>query len=111
MWRRAPPMYLPQNTGLGIGRLSAPTHRWGVSTMNTTNISLATVLFLCGTAQIHAQVTAVPQRQDQVPIYRVTVIGRSIKAVNFGNRNIPTKMGFRGTVLQPDARGEATVES
>ncbi len=79
--------------------------------MNITKISLATVLFLCGTAQIHAQSVTVPQPQDQVPIYRVTVIGRSITAVNFGNRNIPTKIGFKGTVLQPDARGEANVEN
>jgi hypothetical protein len=46
-----------------------------------------------------------------VPLYRVTVVGRTAKAVNYGHRAEPTKVDMRGTVLMPYARGEAKVES
>jgi len=52
-----------------------------------------------------------PQSVESVPIYRVTVVGRTAKAINYRHRSGPTKLGFQGTVLLPDARGEATVES
>lgn len=45
------------------------------------------------------------------PIYRVTVVQRSLPAVNYGHRTMPTRIDFRGTVLIPDARGGATIES
>jgi flagellar motor protein MotB len=49
--------------------------------------------------------------QDHVPIYKVTVIERTTKAVNYQYRTGPTTIDFRGTVLMPQAKGEATVES
>ncbi len=45
------------------------------------------------------------------PIYRVTVVQRSLPAVNYGHRAAPTRIDFRGTVLAPDARGGAVVEA
>jgi len=45
------------------------------------------------------------------PIYHLTVVGRTIQAVNYGHRSEPTKIDFRGTVLLPDAKGGATVEN
>lgn len=45
------------------------------------------------------------------PIYRVTVVQRTAQAVNYQYRTGPTWIDFRGTVLLPDAKGEATVES
>jgi len=48
---------------------------------------------------------------QSVPIYRVTVIDRTVSAVNYQYRNGPTKIDFRGTVLLPEAKGDATVES
>jgi len=45
------------------------------------------------------------------PLYRVEVISRTTKAINYGHRTLPTKVDFRGTVLLPDARGEARVET
>jgi hypothetical protein len=45
------------------------------------------------------------------PIYRVTVTERTVKAVNYQYRTGPTAIDFRGTVLMPRAKGEATVES
>jgi hypothetical protein len=42
---------------------------------------------------------------------RVDVVGRTTKAINYVQRNGSTTIGFRGTTLQPGARGEAKVES
>ena len=51
-----------------------------------------------------------PQRSG-VPIYNVTVIERSTKAVNYQYRSGPTVVDLRGTVLMSEAKGTATVES
>jgi len=45
------------------------------------------------------------------PIYRVTVTGRTAKAINYKHRSGATKIDFRGTELLAGARGEAKVES
>lgn len=45
------------------------------------------------------------------PIYRVTVVSRTTKAINYGHRADPTKVGLKGTVLMTEAQGEARVES
>jgi outer membrane protein OmpA-like peptidoglycan-associated protein len=46
-----------------------------------------------------------------MPIYRITVVERTTKAINYNHRSGSTKIDFRGTALLPEARGEATVES
>src|ERR1700681_715059 len=46
-----------------------------------------------------------------VPVYRVTVVARTMKAINYHHRSGSTKIGFQGTALMPAARGEAKVES
>jgi len=46
-----------------------------------------------------------------MPIYRVTVVARTMKAINYNHRSGATRIDFRGTALLPDARGEASVES
>jgi hypothetical protein len=46
-----------------------------------------------------------------VPIYRVTVVARTTKAINYNHRSGSTRIGFRGTALMPQAVGEAKVES
>jgi outer membrane protein OmpA-like peptidoglycan-associated protein len=48
---------------------------------------------------------------DPQPIYRVTVVSRSLQAVNYEHRGGPTMIDFQGTVLLPHAKGEAVVES
>jgi outer membrane protein OmpA-like peptidoglycan-associated protein len=45
------------------------------------------------------------------PIFRVTVVSRTIKAVNYHHRTGMTPIDFRGTELMPSARGEAHVSS
>jgi outer membrane protein OmpA-like peptidoglycan-associated protein len=48
---------------------------------------------------------------DPQPIYRVTVISRTLPAVNYEHRGGPTMIDFQGTVLLPKAKGSAVVES
>ena len=50
-------------------------------------------------------------KSESVPLYRVTVVERSVEAVNYQYRSGPTEIDFRGTVLLADAKGRATVES
>ena len=46
---------------------------------------------------------------DQVPLFRITVVGRTTQAINYRPRRGDTKVDLRGTVLMPQARGEAKV--
>lgn len=48
---------------------------------------------------------------ETVQIYRITVVARTTKAINHHHRSGSTSLGFRGTALMPDARGQAKVES
>lgn len=44
-------------------------------------------------------------------VFRVDVVGRTAKAVNYRHRGGATKVDFKGTALLPKASGEAKVES
>ena len=46
-----------------------------------------------------------------MPIFHVTVVSRTTKAVNYHHRTGSTHIDFRGTELMPAARGEAKVAS
>ncbi len=46
-----------------------------------------------------------------VPIFRVTVVSRTTKAINYHHRSGSTMVGLQGTALLPKATGEARVES
>ena len=46
-----------------------------------------------------------------MPIYRVNVVARSTKAINYRNRGGATKIDFEGTPLLPKSHGQAKVES
>src|ERR1700689_2040101 len=85
----------------------------------------ASIVFSCtaARAQESAQTPQPPQdqpaqeqhvqldRSGPVPIYRVTVVQRTTKAINYRHRSGSTPIDFRGTALMPMARGEATVNS
>lgn len=65
-------------------------------------------------ASVSAQDRGVPNSgvyPGNAPIYHVTVVERTIKAVNYLYRQGPTQIDFRGTVLLPEGKGGATVES
>jgi outer membrane protein OmpA-like peptidoglycan-associated protein len=49
--------------------------------------------------------------RDGVPVYKITVIGRDIPAINYFHRSGSTKIGFQGTSLLPQGKGSAVVES
>ena len=51
------------------------------------------------------------QPNPDVPVYRVTVVGRTTPAINYRHRGGATKIDFRGTPLLPESHGEAKVES
>src|SRR6185436_14601792 len=46
---------------------------------------------------------------DQVPVFRITVVGRTTPAINYRPRTGDTRIDFAGTPLMPQARGRATV--
>jgi len=50
-------------------------------------------------------------QENAAPIYRITVTERTVKAINYQYRSAPTLIDFRGTVLMPKAKGQASVES
>jgi len=52
-----------------------------------------------------------PVENGPNPIFRVTVVSRTISAINYHHRSGMTHIAFRGTALMPVARGEARVDS
>src|ERR1035437_10793360 len=48
---------------------------------------------------------------DRTPTFRVTVISRTARAVDYRHRSGATKVDFTGTELMPKANGQAKVES
>jgi outer membrane protein OmpA-like peptidoglycan-associated protein len=63
------------------------------------------------TQQTNTTENAARMANGSAPIYRVTVVARTTKAINYHHRSGSTRIGFRGTALMPAARGEAKVES
>jgi hypothetical protein len=73
-------------------------------------------LLLAGVLQAQTQPAAAPPPSQQdpsegTPIYRVRVVGRTTKAVNYRRGGVPTPIDFQGTVLLPDAKGSAWVKA
>ncbi len=50
------------------------------------------------------------QGSQSSPLYRVTVVARTTKAINYSHAKGSTPIDFKGTVLMPFAKGEARVE-
>jgi outer membrane protein OmpA-like peptidoglycan-associated protein len=82
-------------------------------------VSRTAVLFVCGVLAGNVASSQSPapnptQRtvdagQAQVPLFRVTVVGRTTPAVNYRPRSGDTKIDFAGTPLMAMAKGTATV--
>jgi outer membrane protein OmpA-like peptidoglycan-associated protein len=62
-------------------------------------------------AQTNSQENTGVEHIIPTPVFRVTVISRSVQAVNYKHRGGATKVNFAGTDLMPAANGEAKVES
>jgi outer membrane protein OmpA-like peptidoglycan-associated protein len=93
--------------------------------MTAGRLFLVTLLCAASSA-VYAQEpspTAQPQQQqpimpaengngnNNVPLYRIQVVGRDIPAINYWHRSGSTKIGFAGTSLLPQGKGEANVTS
>ncbi len=75
----------------------------------TSKMALIPTMGMLLTTAVWCQIA--PADHPSVPIYRVTVVERTVKAVNYQYRSGPTPIDFRGTVLLPHSKGEAMVES
>jgi outer membrane protein OmpA-like peptidoglycan-associated protein len=77
-----------------------------------TKLLLAAVVALSFTAlaQTNPQTLTV-EPMNYTPTYKVTVISRTARAVNYQHRGGATKLDFAGTELMPQANGQAKVES
>src|SRR6185436_10840707 len=51
-----------------------------------------------------------PALSQEVPVFRVTVVGRTVPAVNYRPRSGDTRVDFAGTALMPKAKGQAWIE-
>jgi flagellar motor protein MotB len=81
----------------------------GKKTMRT--LTAITVLsFLTSGTWIASAQTSTADNGRQ-PLYRVTIVSRTTKALNYGYLSAPTRIDFKGTPLMPAARGKATIET
>src|SRR5579863_10622278 len=67
-------------------------------------------LSLSAFAQTNSQSLTI-EPVSSTPTFRVTVISRSVRAVNYQHRSGSSKLDFAGTDLMPSANGVATVNS
>lgn len=58
-------------------------------------LALSTIQAVCQTSQ---------------PLYQVTIVSRTTKALNYGYLSAPTRIDFKGTALMSSAHGESVVE-
>ena len=72
---------------------------------------LGVVSFALIAIAVWAQDSQAPIQQDDTPVFRVNVIARSTKAVNYRHRGGSTRVDFKGTTLMPEAKGKAKVDS
>ena len=84
--------------------------------MKTASVCLAisgllTVLTAPAMGQTPSPAANQQKQQDSSPLYRVTVVARTTKAINYRHLSGPTEIDFRGTVLMPFSKGQARVES
>src|ERR1700693_1065356 len=74
-------------------------------------LAAAIALSLPALAQTDSQSSVVLEPMAHTPTFRVTVVSRSVRAVNYKHRGGATKVDFAGTDLMPQANGQAKVES
>jgi outer membrane protein OmpA-like peptidoglycan-associated protein len=55
--------------------------------------------------------SAAQARQNNAPIYEIRLVGNSVTAISYQHRSGSTKIGFQGTPLLAQAKGNAKVES
>src|SRR6267142_522244 len=86
--------------------------------VSTEKVKIFSAFFtLCGVLAAQSAQAPNPTQQSadnaggSMPIYRVNVVARTMKAINYHHRSGATKIDFLGTALLPKAHGQAKVES
>jgi outer membrane protein OmpA-like peptidoglycan-associated protein len=74
-------------------------------------IALSVSAFAQTNSQTTSQTTMVVEPMAHTPTFRVTVVSRSVQAVNYKHRSGSTKLDFAGTDLMGSADGNAEVNS
>src|SRR6201998_2293218 len=83
----------------------------GDALKNTLLLAAGLTLSLSAFAQTNSQAPIAAEPVAHTPTFRVTVISRSVQAVNYKHRSGASKVDFAGTDLMPAANGQAKVES
>src|SRR5579872_7158051 len=87
-------------------------YRYEGETLKTKLLLAAGItLSLSAFAQTNAQTTRSVEPMSPTPMFHVTVVSRSVQAVNYEHRSGSSKVDFAGTELMPSANGEASVNS
>jgi outer membrane protein OmpA-like peptidoglycan-associated protein len=79
--------------------------------MARSTVALAALIGLLGHHASAQVATGATQQSTEasVPIYRVTVVGRTTAAINYRPRSGETKVDLTGTALMPEAHGTAEI--
>jgi outer membrane protein OmpA-like peptidoglycan-associated protein len=74
-------------------------------------LAFLALLAACAVAQDSApQASPSIEPMDQIPVYRVNVVSRTTRAVNYRHRGGSTTVDMRGTDLMPAIKGRAKVD-
>ena len=79
--------------------------------LKISHVTLAVAIALSVSVPAQAQTGAPAEPGNPTPTFRVNVVSRTARAVNYGHRGDSTKINFKGTDLMPGAEGGATVQS
>lgn len=71
---------------------------------------VATFVLLLATCALAQENTTPVEPMDKTPVFRVQVVSRSTKAVNYRHRGGSTTVDLKGTSLMPEATGKAKVD-
>ena len=78
---------------------------------NSLLLAVGITISVSACAQANPQTTRTLEPMSATPTFRVTVISRSVKAVNYQHRSGSSKLDFAGTDLMPAANGMAEINS
>jgi flagellar motor protein MotB len=65
---------------------------------------------MCFHAAAQTQNAPAQDESKRRPLYKITIVSRTTKAINYGYLSAPTSINFAGTPLLPDAKGDAAIE-
>src|SRR6202051_3612719 len=83
----------------------------GDTLKSTLLLASGIVLSLTAFAQTNSSTSLALEPMAHTPTFRITVVSRSVQAVNYKHRSGSSKLDFAGTDLMPSANGVAEVNS